>query len=657
MYLYDFLQQIIFNLVLVALIVYVSLACYESLRKPYEKPFEFTDNVIGFSMIWIMECIFIIEYYTCLKGDISNETKIKVSVFTLILFLSTILGIVDFLRKRQIGFTPVGPIVVFTTIFEFICTLFNIPGSLVFYVELIVYTITFIVFLILTYRKNTAIARVGVYYITFAVLSMLLINSGYFSIQKRFFLVLNFSLVILMITGMFLYYYDMLNYTLKFNKKKIRFKNTQLIEAENKIENLAYINQETQLKNEYKLKEDLLHKNINIAYMINFAEFNAFLNLFGHEQGIKKLINIINIIKVSINEEDEIYQISNSKFIVISKCGYLETQNMVYNLLKKFNRSEFFMLNLNPHIGITYPINENVDYDILINQLQLASEAAKTNSSSYEFYTIEMYNDFQSQLTLQTRLQAATINNNWSMYFQPKLSLQENTIVGAEALIRWKTEESTITPDVFIPLAEKLGLINEIGEFVIETTFRHISNLYTYGFHNINIAINLSPYQLMEGKLAKFIRDVKDKYNVNPRNVTFEVTETAFMNNIERVNETIMDLKRLGFRFSLDDFGTGYSSLHYISKLNIDEIKFDKNFTGSIMNESKNKIILEEVTRMSKKLGLDVVSEGIESVEQLETVRAIGCTFYQGYYYSKPVCFEEFLALLEKDYNKKQEVK
>ncbi len=231
------------------------------------------------------------------------------------------------------------------------------------------------------------------------------------------------------------------------------------------------------------------------------------------------------------------------------------------------------------------------------------------------------------------------------MYFQPKLSLEENKIIGAEALIRWKAQGTPISPEIFIPLSEQLGLINEIGSFVIDKTFEYVNTLGTLGLGNLVISINLSAHQLMDPDFLDYIKESIKKHSINPSNITFEITETSLINNITEINDMFLSLKELGFALSLDDFGTGYSSLSYFSKLNLDEIKFDRTFTQSLLQNEKNMIMLDSITDVTKKLGVNIVIEGVETIDQLHYVQALGCDFYQGYLYSKPVPFEAFVTL------------
>lgn len=451
------------------------------------------------------------------------------------------------------------------------------------------------------------------------------------------------------IVMIFCFYYAY-SYILQISKhlKYITNKNIQLIETQQHIHKLAYTHPNTALKNAHKLQEDLKDSSYEItgACMLTIRNFKLLLTLIGYKESYAVLVDITKALISHFNTDEYIYQLSSDRFIILYKEDVKDFEIFVQNILTVFCKQNLCTIDLNPCIAATLIHNQHFDYETIIQELEMTYHVAKTTPSHYALFKSDMTLTLQTDLELEAKLKEATENNLWDVYFQPKIDVTNNQITGAEALIRWRGEENTITPNIFIPLAEKLGLINQIGRYVIETTFKYVSELSAEGFSNLRFSINLSVAQLMELELVDFITNTYQKYHIIPECIIFEVTESILIHNMAKAGATITQLKALGFKFSLDDFGTGYSSLAYLSKLNFDELKFDREFIRNIQSDEKNLIILEHVTKMGKKLGLDIVTEGIEYEEQYHTIKNLGCSYYQGYYYSKPIPFNDFQNLL-----------
>jgi len=328
-----------------------------------------------------------------------------------------------------------------------------------------------------------------------------------------------------------------------------------------------------------------------------------------------------------------------------------DCESFIKDILSVCEKANLHHLDLQPSIGATYITTSNPNYEILMRELEFASHIANHSSNHYLFYTKDIYHVLEDELALEASLKSAAHKNEWTIYFQPKIDLLTNQIIGAEALLRWKGNETRITPDVFIPLAEKLGLISQIGRYVIQSTFESIVQLQNIGFSQLKISINLSAQQLMDSDFIDYIDGIAETYCINPDCIIFEITESVLIHNMDKIEKIIADLKKRGFRFSLDDFGTGYSSLAYLSRLSFDELKFDRAFIRDIQHEEKNLIILEHMTKMAHSLGLNIVTEGIEDETQYYIARNLGCNYYQGYYYSRPIPFKNFLELLQAQAN------
>lgn len=639
---------ILLNLLTVASNIYFVL--YENLYLRDKYNINSIDDIIINTMILSSEALFLILYF-CNSINYVNRFYYYLSRVSLIgLIVLTIISIISFSQSKNI-FNHV----IFTVIISS-AALFGGAHSLINESSIIqiedIYICTNIIsmalligYLVILKVKKDYKVNVGIVFMIFGIVCMGIFLFSYDKNNISVYIINNLTLSFFMTSGFYIYYCKLYTNNLCKSISKIRKQNEKLIKAEKRIEKLAYINQDTNLKNTFKLQEDLLRaKNLKSAFVIGFDNLPQIINLLGHKKCIEKLNEIGEIISQNISSDEELYSVYNNKFIVTSKQDISKTKEMALKLINILDNNSVYLLELDTYIGATEILETPVIYDSLVSELEIASDVAKESDNSYSLYNYEMFESLQKTLNIKAELKNATDNNEWDMYLQPKIEVDTNKIVGAEALIRWRGKEREVTPNIFIPLAEEMGLIVEIGEYILKKSFQYLSEVNDR--KNFTIAINLSCYQLMDSNFINTVDELKKEYNINPNNITFEITESVLINNFERVNDIIKKLRLQGFRFSLDDFGTGYSSISYLSRLEFDEIKFDKEFIDSIADDYKNYIILEKVAIMASKLGLEVVSEGIENKVQLESVKKIGCKYYQGYYYSKPVPFEQFLELL-----------
>jgi len=245
---------------------------------------------------------------------------------------------------------------------------------------------------------------------------------------------------------------------------------------------------------------------------------------------------------------------------------------------------------------------------------------------------------------LEKEIWNALDNSQFRLFYQPVISIAENRLSGFESLIRWiHPDKGIIPPDDFIPLAEQSDVIMPMGFWIIEEAARQMREWQNKFQLNtpFRINVNLSPKQFTNTNLSSRILEIMDFYEIDNENIVFEITESAFMEDIESANIMLLELKARGFSIYMDDFGTGYSSLTYLLHFPVDCIKIDKSFVQWMHIEEQNKQIVKSVTDLAHNLNIKVVAEGIESEEHLDIIKKIGCDYGQGYYYSKPVpCVE-----------------
>jgi EAL domain-containing protein (putative c-di-GMP-specific phosphodiesterase class I) len=266
----------------------------------------------------------------------------------------------------------------------------------------------------------------------------------------------------------------------------------------------------------------------------------------------------------------------------------------------------------------------------------------KQGKNNYAIYSKCKDNQLENQIILENELRKATKHHEFVVYYQPKINIQNGTIAGVEALVRWlHPEKGLIFPGDFIPLAEETGLIIPIGEMVLREACKQCKTWQLQGFPPIPVSVNLSIRQFLQPTLAKEIKQILIETDIDPGLLELEITESMSMDLVQSL-PILEELKSLGIRISVDDFGTGYSSLNYLLQLPIDHVKIDKSFVQNLGENPKNKTIVTTIIKMAHNLNLTVTAEGAETIEQVQFLQNNQCDMIQGYYYSKPIPASEF---------------
>jgi diguanylate cyclase len=283
------------------------------------------------------------------------------------------------------------------------------------------------------------------------------------------------------------------------------------------------------------------------------------------------------------------------------------------------------------------------NYDELLKNADLAMYVAKDNGkNNYQYFNEDMNNNAHERMQLLNHLKYAIKSNSFHLVYQPKIDCKQQNVVGAEALLRWNDKElGFISPDTFIPIAEESGLIIDIGYWVIEQVFKDTKRLLEDGFKDFSIAINISIKQLERDGFIEKLMELLTLYKLDSKYFELEITESLLMENIDQLSKTITHLHHKGFSIAIDDFGTGYSSLQYLNKLKFNTLKIDKEFIGEI--ESKGVVITQAIMGLSQTMGFVSVAEGVETKEQADILSNMGCNIIQGYLYSKPLKFYDFV--------------
>lgn len=308
---------------------------------------------------------------------------------------------------------------------------------------------------------------------------------------------------------------------------------------------------------------------------------------------------------------------------------------------------------LSVSIGIAeYPESSEIPLQ-LINLSEIVMLKAKhKGKNTVQYYDKPIIEEFIGNIELEKKLSIALREQHFFMYYQPQYDTETGRLRGVEALVRWKDDDGkVISPETFIPIAEKNGSILLLGDWIIEECICDFAKWsHKYNVSNFLISINVSSIQFKNKNFVNYLISVIKKYGVSPSNIELEITESVFIDNMAEIIRKMKMLKEFGIRFSMDDFGTGFSSLSYLRELPIDTLKIDKSFIDNVVTDDSTRTIAESIIDLSKKLGFDTIAEGVEQELQYSLLKNIGCENIQGFYLGKPMKFEDIEQLLEKYY-------
>lgn len=299
-------------------------------------------------------------------------------------------------------------------------------------------------------------------------------------------------------------------------------------------------------------------------------------------------------------------------------------------------------------IGISIYPHDGDDATTLLKNSDIAMYNAKMQGrNNFQFFTVEMNKKAMERMQIENELRKALENEEFVLYYQPFVNLNDGKIIGCEALIRWQPPgKGMVAPDVFIPIAEESGLIVEIGEWVINEACRQCMAWQQHGHSDLNVAVNLSARQFIKKNLLGVVKKAISASGVNSKNLELELTESMIMEYAGESIEELHALSALGVQLSIDDFGTGYSSLSYLKKFPLNKLKIDRSFVADLGFDADDAAIVEATIVLGHALNLTVIAEGVETSQQLQFLKNKGCDEMQGYYFSRPVPAEEFEKLL-----------
>nr|WP_314875258.1 EAL domain-containing protein [uncultured Pseudomonas sp.] len=388
---------------------------------------------------------------------------------------------------------------------------------------------------------------------------------------------------------------------------------------------------------------------------IDLDRFKLLNESLGHELADQLLKKIAQRIANAVPEADTVARLSGDEFAVLFD-GYSNLSSLVRvttRLLDKLRvplRQDDHEVVVSASVGISLLSDAAFDGNTLISQADMAKRHAKhLGGDNFQFYTESQRASTLERLQLEIQLRKAIDEGQLCVYYQPKLCLRSGKLHAAEALVRWQHPQlGMVPPSEFIGLAEETGLIAPMGEFVLRQACRQACQWLREGVQ-IRVSVNLSVYQLRQGKLVSLVRQVLEETGLAPEQLELELTESQLLDSVEHIITIFQQLHALGVKLAIDDFGTGYSSLSYLKRLPVDYVKIDQTFISGLHEGSQDAAITRAIIVMANSLDLKVVAEGVETQEQLDVLKAQGCDEAQGYLISKPVDAAAFIGLLSRD--------
>ncbi len=376
---------------------------------------------------------------------------------------------------------------------------------------------------------------------------------------------------------------------------------------------------------------------------LDLDRFKHVNDSMGHAAGDRMLKAAGSRLRDNVRDGDTVARIGGDEFTVVLEdvVDATESERVAQKLITAFEKplelEDGQDVVISPSIGISlYPDHGQTPTDLLKFADTAMYQAKERGRKTWMVYTESMDAAARLRATMIGALRKALERGEFSIVYQPKLSLLDDRLTGVEALLRWHSEElGEVPPTVFIPIAEETGLILEIGDWVLVQACAQLAAWHRAGLRDISMSVNISVLQLQRGELTQRLCDILADNDMAPNQLELELTESMVMANAEQSITTLRQLKAVGVTLSIDDFGTGYSSLAYLKRLPIDTLKIDKEFVGDITTDPDDEAITATVITMAHSLGLNVVAEGVEVEEQVEYLREQGCDEVQGHWLSK----------------------
>lgn len=397
-----------------------------------------------------------------------------------------------------------------------------------------------------------------------------------------------------------------------------------------------------------QLTHNLLHAhksgNRLSVLFIDLDNFKRINDSLGHEAGDQLLQTAAKRLTACVREEDTVARFGGDEFTII--LNQVHDENRVIKVAQRILDSlaepiliKENLLQIGASIGITMFPHDGKDPGTLIRNADMAMYRAKEmGRNNFQFFTPDMNELVMKQMNIENQIRLGLENDEFIVYYQPKVDIQTNNTVSMEALVRWKKPHvGIISPNDFIPAAEESGLIIPLGYKVLREACLAVASWQKKGYPDLSISVNISAKQFQQKDLVCTIAQILKETEFSPTKLELEITESAMMHDVESAISSMCALADMGITLSVDDFGTGYSSLHYIKKFPVSVLKVDKSFVQDIVHDPKSAALVNSIITLAHSLHLKVIAEGVENTEQLQHLRQWNCDMVQGYLYCRPL--------------------
>jgi diguanylate cyclase (GGDEF)-like protein len=434
-----------------------------------------------------------------------------------------------------------------------------------------------------------------------------------------------------------------------------------LSQANSQLHHLALHDTLTRLPNRSLLEDRITHAITSSArsgkrFALMFLDLDRFKTIndsLGHHYGDKLLQGVAERLTSGLRAEDTVARLGGDEFVVLlaeinapTAAGSV-AQKLLESLAQPMD-IEGQQQSISGSIGISiYPEDGTSLRELMSNADSAMYHAKKVGRGNHQFFAPEMNAAAGARLQLEQALRLALERKEFELHYQPKVDVATGAVIAMEALVRWRSPTRGLVPPYeFISVAEEIGLIIPLGAWVLRAACEQNQAWQDAGLARLRVAVNLSAYQFRQKDLPEFVAGVLQETGMAGEFLELEVTESVVMHNPQEAVRILEQLSEQGIHISVDDFGTGYSSLSYLKQFRLDTLKIDRSFVRDINSDADDAAIVRSVIALAHSLRLQVIAEGVETAEQLEYLRALGCDQYQGYFRSKPVPAAEFEAML-----------
>ncbi|WEG13247.1 EAL domain-containing protein [Pullulanibacillus sp. KACC 23026] len=444
-----------------------------------------------------------------------------------------------------------------------------------------------------------------------------------------------------------------------YNYIEIQFDITQKILSQQEVKYLAFYDSLTGLRNRNSLNKyideqigrlDPSKETLSI-FFIDFDRFKNINDTLGHKYGDLMLQKATDYLIECVQNKEHIFRYGGDEFVIVLRHeDPTDAEKLSQHIICRFSDNllikgiEVFTT---PSIGISQFPHDGNNAEELLKSADLAMYYAKESGrNNFKFFHASIGERANRTVVIETELRKALKENQFVLYFQPKVHLLTNEIIGYESLIRWiHPEMGMIPPTEFIPVAEDSGLIVKLGEWVLDQTCKIANELNASKLKKTPIALNISVKQFTDANFVTISKEIIERNHCNPSLLEFEITETVMQDVFSSI-KIVKELKKMGLKVSMDDFGTGYSNLSILSEMDIDILKIDRSFVQKMCESPKSLSLVKTIISMGHSLGFEVIAEGIETLQQLELLKYYHCDIGQGYYFSPPVPLEKLMNSL-----------